>query len=651
MAKNTKLQLTIEVDKKTGAIKVAQGEVAGLADATEKAGRSAESGARGFSTLANSLGPLVAAGSVLKFFKDATDAAIVQQDAVSKLNAALANQGALTQEASADLQKYAAALQETTRFGDETILSAQSMLVSFGLTGDKLKETTSAVLDMSTALGVDLKSAAILLGKAFAGETSSLSRYGIIIDENIPKSEKFAAVLQKLKTNFGGAAAADAKTFGGAIQQLKNEFGDLTEKVGFQLIPTLSKIGLTIRDTLPFILKFASVMTGVVSSVIESFNFIGKEIGRIVSVAVDGITTGGVVIKEVLSGNFNQAGILANEMRGRVSKNLSGLVDDAQTTSDSLKEIGQNTWDALIGKSDEALKAQEEQLAQSLAVRAAKQQEAAQAEIEAAQAASERKAQVLADIQAFENEALLTQQELQFQKFENDVNARAEALRKATNDKIQQKIIEDSRIQIIENKRKLLQKKAEDKELDKKKKIEKESFAASVDTANALVSLTKGKNKELNAIAKQASIANALRSTFEGANKALAQGGFFGAAMAAAVIVQGLANVQRIQGFEKGGITPGGTVLLGEKGPELADLPAGTRITPADKTRDILNQGGGTAVVNLTINNEITVIASEDVGGEVVESIRRGIDEFNPALEDFGKSMRDLIVRQGARSS
>ncbi len=53
-----------------------------------------------------------------------------------------------------------------------------------------------------------------LLGKAYAGNTSALGRYGIVVDETIPKAEKFEAVLRQLEARFGGAAQAERARVG-----------------------------------------------------------------------------------------------------------------------------------------------------------------------------------------------------------------------------------------------------------------------------------------------------------------------------------------------------------------------------------------------------------------------------------------------------
>src|SRR3989304_7377426 len=54
-----------------------------------------------------------------------------------------------------------------TRFGDEAILSGENMLLTFTNIGkDVFPEATEVMLDMSQALGQDIKSSAIQLGKA-----------------------------------------------------------------------------------------------------------------------------------------------------------------------------------------------------------------------------------------------------------------------------------------------------------------------------------------------------------------------------------------------------------------------------------------------------------------------------------------------------
>jgi chromosome segregation ATPase len=155
-----------------------------------------------------------------------------QELAVRKLDAALSPLGDKAAAISKELQEYAAALQQVTSYGDETIIAGQALIASFTKNTEEIKGATQAALDLASATGQSLQSAFLLLGRAAAGETSMLSRYGITLDENTPKSEKFAAALVKINEQFGGQAVAQAKTFTGQMAQLGNAFGDLQEAIG-----------------------------------------------------------------------------------------------------------------------------------------------------------------------------------------------------------------------------------------------------------------------------------------------------------------------------------------------------------------------------------------------------------------------------------
>lgn len=205
--------------------------------ATGRAGRSAGGGIAAMgaafkAALAPILAIVAAVTAVVAVIAKAITAADTQVLAVNKLNIALANQGNLLPGTSQRLQEYATELQNTTRFGDEAILGVQSLLATFGAGEENIKRMTKATLDMAQAQGVDLKAAALLVGKAFAGETSSLSRYGIMVDKNLPKTQKFEEVMRQLQTRFGGTAKAATQTLGGAFAQLGNAMGDVLESVG-----------------------------------------------------------------------------------------------------------------------------------------------------------------------------------------------------------------------------------------------------------------------------------------------------------------------------------------------------------------------------------------------------------------------------------
>ncbi len=209
----------------------ASGFKKGMAEAAASTGQLE----KGFSRLGTAAKGFLAAftvGAIIQQTKKALDAQAQQEKAINSLNLALANQGNLTDSTSKSLQDYASALQDVTTFGDEAALGAMATLASFGQSEEQIKRTTAAAADFASATGADLQSATDLLGKAFAGNTAALSRYGIVIDESVPKAEKFEAVLSQVEGRFKGAAQADTMNFAGALKQLGNAFGDVYESVG-----------------------------------------------------------------------------------------------------------------------------------------------------------------------------------------------------------------------------------------------------------------------------------------------------------------------------------------------------------------------------------------------------------------------------------
>lgn len=232
-----------------------------VASSTQKMGTATRGAAMGAQAavmpLTTSLGPLgyglsaigpaglvaaVGIGATTLAIGSAIKAQDKQIESVNKLNLALANQGNYSAETSQRLQEQASALQKVTTFGDEVTIGMQAQLASYGMQEEALKRASKATLDFAAFTGKDLVMSADLVGKAFVGETGSLSRYGIIIDKNIPKSEKFNEVMKQLEQRYGGAAATEAATFHGQITQMGNAFGDTQEAAG-KLLGELNKMG------------------------------------------------------------------------------------------------------------------------------------------------------------------------------------------------------------------------------------------------------------------------------------------------------------------------------------------------------------------------------------------------------------------------
>lgn len=147
------------------------------------------------------------------------------------------------------LKKQASELQKLTGIGDEVIISMMALLGTFKLSKESVTALTPGILDMATAMKIDLNAASLLIGKALAGQTGALSRYGIVLTETQrdilqtgTEMQKVAVISGLLTKRFGGTAEALGETFRGRLNLLTGSFGDLQEEIGFQLIPTLKPL-------------------------------------------------------------------------------------------------------------------------------------------------------------------------------------------------------------------------------------------------------------------------------------------------------------------------------------------------------------------------------------------------------------------------
>jgi len=163
-------------------------------------------------------------------------AAIVQQDAVNALNSALFQTGQFSQETSQELQDFASELQKVTRFGDEAVIAQLAYSQSLGATIEQSKELVTASVDLATALGTDLASANAKLTQTLSEQAGSLARVIPELRDLTEEQLKAGAGIELVAQKFAGFAARDAVSFSGALEQLKNNFGDLGEEIGFLIV-------------------------------------------------------------------------------------------------------------------------------------------------------------------------------------------------------------------------------------------------------------------------------------------------------------------------------------------------------------------------------------------------------------------------------
>lgn len=264
-----------------------------LSDSTQGVNQFSQS----LGTLERQLLTVFSFAAIANFFKSSLNAYGENQVALVKLTNAMQNQGIATEDNIHAAEAYAAALAQSTGVSKVAIIDSEALLTTFGLQGSKMEQATVAALNMSKAMGVDLHTATLLLGKAFDGVTGTLARYGIIIDKNLDPSQRFQAVLDQINSRFGGVALAVADTYTGRIAKMGEAFRELQVQIGqllgssggltswlTALIKNATDIIGTINDATTKLGSFTSVIK---ATVLEMLRDVVNIMMSVLSVMVD----------------------------------------------------------------------------------------------------------------------------------------------------------------------------------------------------------------------------------------------------------------------------------------------------------------------------------------------------------------------------
>ncbi len=178
----------------------------------------------------------IGANALLGAIKSSIDLFGKQEEAEKKLRFAA---GQMTEA----LIAQANALQKNTRFGDEQIIAQQAYLASLGLTEQQIKDTISASVDLAAATGMTLESAVMNTSKTLSGMAGELGeKLGPGFRELSQEALKAGDGIKFIAEQFGGTAQADAETFTGQIEQMKNAVGDAGEAIGGLLAPFVQRV-------------------------------------------------------------------------------------------------------------------------------------------------------------------------------------------------------------------------------------------------------------------------------------------------------------------------------------------------------------------------------------------------------------------------
>ena len=230
-------------------------------------------------SLRGTLGPALmaaaaAAGALaVKLGVDGVKAAIADQKTVAVLAQTLENLGHAHRQAG--VEEFIANLESATGVADEQLRPALGLLLQATGDVDEAQRRLSQAMDLSIGTGNSLDGVVRALARSLAtGTAGTLSRYGIMIDQNTLKTEGFGVALDQAATKFSGIADQEAKTLEGQLRILQTELGNLQEAFGYGFLNGIgaaeegvSDFNQAIRDLKPAMEDLGETVGNVFSAV------------------------------------------------------------------------------------------------------------------------------------------------------------------------------------------------------------------------------------------------------------------------------------------------------------------------------------------------------------------------------------------------
>lgn len=235
-----------------------------------------------------------ALGAVTDFIGGSIEEASQWNSVFAQTQAVVESTGAAAGLTAAEMGEMASAMSASagqSLFSDDAILGAQNVLATFtNIKGENFGSATQSILDMSQALGMDLDSAAMQVGKALndpVAGLAALSRSGVQFTDdqeamikamveagNVAGAQEI--MMAELNTQFGGSASAAVDTYAGQQVVLKEKFADIQQTLGMALMPILMEFGTFMSDT---VVPIIADVVGQLSAWINTMQMTGTTSG------------------------------------------------------------------------------------------------------------------------------------------------------------------------------------------------------------------------------------------------------------------------------------------------------------------------------------------------------------------------------------
>jgi hypothetical protein len=265
-----------------------------------------------------------------KLAVDGVKSAIEDEQAQLRLAAALKTATGATNAQITATEDYIRKTQLATGITDNELRASFQRLSVSTKDVTRSQDLLNLAIDISKGTGKELGTVVEALSKAYEGQDTRLVRLGIGITQADAKAMDFTETTKALTNLYGGAAAANAETFQGRIDRLKQAFAEAQEEIGYRLLPFVEKfVDLIVNQVVPRLQEFAAYFDPIKQAIKdnqEAFDAFGRFITDvIIPVLVTGLGAALKTIGVIAGGIVDIIGKVISAIQTAVDNAISGI--------------------------------------------------------------------------------------------------------------------------------------------------------------------------------------------------------------------------------------------------------------------------------------------------------------------------------------
>ena len=265
-----------------------------------------------------------------KLAVDGVKSAIEDEQAQLRLAAALKTATGATNAQIEATEDYIQSTQLATGITDNDLRASFQRLSVSTKDLTQSQKLLNLAIDISKGTGKELGTVVEALSKAYEGQDTRLVRLGIGITQADAKAMDFTQTTKVLTNLYGGAAAANAETFQGRIDRLKQAFEEAKEEIGYRLLPFIERfVDLIVNQVVPKLQEFAAYFDPIKQAIKdnqEAFDAFGKFVTDVViPILVTGLGAALKTIGVIAGGITDIIGKVISAIQTAVDNAISGI--------------------------------------------------------------------------------------------------------------------------------------------------------------------------------------------------------------------------------------------------------------------------------------------------------------------------------------